>query len=237
MGFVIDLENKVREYLEGDYEVSETETIPSVDDIPFGKKARKMKLCAYCIDIRKSTELLTVHQKQTSGKIHKAFLAIASRVVLENGGEIRSFNGDGLLAFWPAKYQSQISDAVKCAMITKWLIDIKLSPLFEKYVKLDFGIGIDYGEVYIVRAGISRNANNNDLVFIGKCVNYATAIANQAEGPSHIEISEITYSNLEKECIYGNSNGEEVNMWGDGSVEWKDNRHTTKLTNWYWRTD
>lgn len=237
MGFVIDLENKVREYLEGDYEVSETETIPSVDNVPFGKKAKKMKLCAYCIDIRKSTELLTVHQKQTSGKIHKAFLAIASRVVLENKGEIRSFNGDGLLAFWPAQYKSQISTAVKCAMTTKWLIDIKLSSLFEKYVKLDFGIGIDWGEVYIMRAGIPRNANNNDLVFIGKCVNYATAIANQAEGPNHIEISEITYNNLEEEYIYGDSNGEKVNMWGDGSVEWKDNTHTTKLTNWYWPTD
>jgi adenylate cyclase len=97
MAFVIDLENKVRDYLDGNYEITNTETIPSVENVPFGKKAKKIKLCAYCIDIRNSTELLTIHQKQTSGKIHKAFLTTASRVVLENGGEIRSFNGDGLL--------------------------------------------------------------------------------------------------------------------------------------------
>lgn len=191
-----------------------------------------MKLCAYCIDIRNSTELLTIHQKQTSGKIHKAFLTIASRVVLENGGEIRSFTGDGLLAFWPA-YQNQITTAVKCAMTTKWLLDIKLSPLFEKYKKIDFGIGIDWSEVYILRAGISRNDNNNDLVFIGKCVNFATAIANQAKSPYHVEISRDVYPNLEDDWIYGHSNRKKVNMWEDGVVEWKGDKYESKITNWY----
>ncbi len=192
-----------------------------------------MKLCAYCIDLRNSTELLTIHQKQTSGKIHKAFLTIASRVVLENGGEIRSFNGDGLLAFWPAYNRSQISTAVKCAMTTKWLLDIKLSTFFEKYEKLDFGIGIDWSEVYILRAGISRNANNNDLVFIGKCVNFATTIANQAKSPYHVEISLAVYNKLEDNWAYGDSNGEKVNMWKDGIVEWKEDKYDSKITKWY----
>lgn len=237
MGYVIDLENQVKDYLEGDYEITETETIPSVENVTFGKKAKKMKLCAFCIDIRKSTELLMVHQKQTSGKIHKAFLTVVSKVVLENGGEIRSFNGDSLLAFWPAYNKNQISRVVKVAMTTKWLLDIKFSPLFEKYEKIDFGIGIDCGGVYILRAGIPRNNNNNDLVFIGICVNYATAIANQAHGPFHIKISEATYSNLEDNCLYGNSNGQKVNIWNDGYVEWKGAKYNTKSTNWYYPSE
>lgn len=181
--------------------------------------------------------MLTIHKKQTSGKIHKAFLTIASRVVLENGGEIRSFNGDGLLAFWPAYYKNQISTAVKCAMSTKWLLDIKLSPLFEKYEKLDFGIGIDWSEVYILRAGIPRNTNNNDLVFIGKCVNFATAMANQAKGPHHVEISSDVYNNLEDDWIYRNSNGKEVNMWKDGVIEWKGDKYDSKITNWQYTSE
>ncbi len=232
MGIVNDLENKVRDYLEGDYEVTETQTIPSADNVTFGKKAKKMKLCAYCIDLRKSSELLTVHQKQTS-EIHKAFLAVASKVVLENGGEIRSFNGDSLLAFWPAYKKSQLDTAVKTAMTTKWLLDIRLSPLFEKYEKIDFGIGIDWGDVHIVRAGIPRDTNNNDLVFIGKCVNFATAIANQAKSPNHVEISDVTYDNLTDDRIYGVSNGTKVDMWKDGGIEWKNSRYKSKFTSWY----
>lgn len=237
MQYIDEIEDKVKDYLNGDYEITEVKSIPSIKDVPFGKKALKMKLCAYCIDLRKSTELLTIHQKQTSGKIHKAFLAVASKVVLEHGGEIRSFNGDGLLAFWPADSKRQISNAIKAAMITKWLLDVKLSPYFEKYEKLDFGIGIDWTYVYIMRAGIPRNIDNNDLIFIGKCVNYATAIANQAKSPIHIEISENIYEMLEDEVLYGQQNGKRVDMWKDGTVEWKGEKHKSKFTNWYWKEE
>jgi class 3 adenylate cyclase len=120
-------------------------------------------------------------------------------------------------------------------MTTKWFLDIRLSPLFERYEKIDFGIGIDLGDVYIVRAGIPRDTNNNDLVFIGKCVNFATAIANQACGPYHVEISESTYSNLEEGYIYGHQNGVEVNIWKDGVVTWKGEKYNTKSTTSYWK--
>jgi adenylate cyclase len=228
------LENTIRDYLSGDYEVTETQTIPSIEQVAFGKKAKKIKLCAFCIDMRKSSDLLTVHNKQTCGKIHKAFLTVVSQIVIDMGGEIRSFNGDGLLAFWPANKKDDIGNAVQAAMKIKYLLSNKLSPLFEQYEKIDFGIGIDWGDVYIVRAGIPRNSNNNDLVFIGSCVNFAAAISDQAQGPNHIEISKSTYDNLPNSCIYGKSNGQDVDMWRDGAAEWKGNRYPTKLTSWHW---
>ena len=162
---------------------------------------------------------------------------ICAIVVSENGGEIRSFTGDGLLAFWPAYQKTQICSAVKTAMTTKWLVDIKLSSLFEKYKKIDFGIGIDWGNVYIVRAGIPRNSNNNDLVFIGMCVNYATAIANQAYGPNHVEISVDVYNNLLDDWKYGKSNGQRVDMWKDGKVKWKGIDYPSKFTDWHHKLD
>jgi len=234
MGFVEDLTNKVRDYLSGDYEIVETKGIPSVDNVSHGKKAKKMNLCAFSIDLRKSSDLLFQHQKQTAGKIHKAFLAVASSVVLKYGGKIRSFQGDSILVFWPANLKSQINDAVKAAMAIKWFLSSKLSSLFEKYSKLDYGIGIDWGEVFIVRAGISRDSNNNDLVFIGKCVNLAVAIANQAKAPKNIEVSLSVYNNLEDSHKYTTKNNNKVNMWVDGIVEWNNKRYDTKFTSYHW---
>lgn len=234
MGFVEDLTNKVRDYLSGDYEIVETKGIPSVDNVSHGKKAKKMNLCAFSIDLRKSSDLLFQHQKQTAGKIHKAFLAVASSVVLKYGGKIRSFQGDSILVFWPANLKSQINDAVKAAMAIKWFLSSKLSSLFEKYSKLDYGIGIDWGEVFIVRAGISRDSNNNDLVFIGKCVNLAVAIANQAKAPENIVVSFRVYNNLEDNLKYATKNNNKVNMWNDGNVVWNNKSYDTKLTNYYW---
>ena len=234
MGFVEDLTNKVRDYLSGDYDTTEVRGIPTVDNVSHGKKAKKMNLCAFSIDLRKSSDLLFQHQKQTAGKIHKAFLAVASSVILKYGGRIRSFQGDSILVFWPAYKKYQIMDAVKAAMVIKWFLSSELSSLFENYSKLDYGIGIDWGEVFIVRAGISRDSNNNDLVFIGKCVNFAVAIANQAEAPNNIEVSLSVYNNLEDSHKYTIKNNNEVNMWKDGSVEWNKKEYNTKLTSYHW---
>ena len=238
MGYIKDLEYSVIDYMNGDYEIIETETLPTPENVSFGKKAYKIKLTAFCIDLRKSTDLLRIHDKETCGKIHKSYLAIASKIIIENGGQPRSFNGDSVLAFWPAKWQSDISDAVRAAMQLKWALDIKFSKYFEQYAKIDFGIGVDWGDVYVVKAGLPRNDNNNDLVFLGMCVNFANMIANQACASNHVEISALTYSNLSDTLLCGtNNNGVKQNMWTDGNVKWKGKDWSTKCTSWHWKLD
>lgn len=235
MAVVDDIRSKVADYLQGDYEVTDAKAIPSAEDILFGKLAKKMNLTVFCIDLRQSTDLLFLHNKQTAGKIHKSFLHVVSATVRHFEGYIRSFNGDSLLAFWPAFYKGQITSCVRAAMTVKWLLDVELSPMFEEYKKLDFGIGVDWGEVFIARAGLPRDPNSNDLIFMGRCVNYAVAVAQQARGPNHVEISTGTYANLEDEAIYGLKDGAKVDMWRDAVVKWHDQDYKSKLTTWYWR--
>ncbi len=235
MGFNEDLKNQVRDFLAGDYDVRNATSIPSIKDIGFGKKAIEIKMCSLAVDIRNSSKLMDEHKKQTCAKIHKSFLLICSKVIKEYGGKIRSFNGDGLLAFWYASDEN-INKAVEAAMVIKFLVNEEYSSLFEQYSKIDFGIGLDYGDVFIVRAGISRDDDDNDLVFIGKCVNYSVAIADQAKGPKHVEISPEVYGKLDNRHKIGkNSEGNTVSMWSDGAVIWKDIKYPSKLTNWFFR--
>ena len=239
MGVKTDICEKAKEYLAGDYEVEEVDHIPSVEKVAFGKKAKKANVCAFSIDLRKSTDLLYVHQKQTAGKIHKAFLHVAASTVLHFGGEIRSFKGDSLLALWPANYISEITQCVRAAMTVKWLLAVELVSEFEQFSGIDFGIGVDWGEVLIARAGIPRNANNNDLIFMGRCINFAVALGEQAYGPNHLEISTTTYENLEDIAIYGEQKDwfgqpKKVDMWNNGAMKWQGQAVSTKLTNWYW---
>ncbi len=233
MGYLKELEDKIRDYTTGDYEIIETKTIPSPKDVAFGKKAYKLKLAAFCIDLRKSTDLLKIHDKETCGKIHKSFLTIVAKIISENGGQVRSFNGDSVLAFFPAQLKTDIDVAVRAAFQLKWALDTKFSKYFEQFSKLDFGIGIDCGDVLIVRAGLSKNDDNNDLVFLGMCVNFATAIANQARGLVHVEISTDVYQNLSDDWINGTANGTTRNMWINGNVTWKGEEWNTKCTSWH----
>lgn len=250
MKLIDDLEDQIKDYMSGDYEIIDINSIPSVEDVTFKKKVLKINLCSYSIDIRKSSNLLIKHRKKTSGKIHKAFLTTTSKIAKYYGGEIRSFQGDSILVFWPATVQD-LNKAVKSAMVTTWLLGVKFSKYFKKYSELDFGIGIDWSEVYILRAGIARDANNNDLVFIGRCVNFAVAIANEAKGPNHIGISKDVYHNLEDSLKYQyrkasysdriwkniyERNGEfyvAENMWKEGTVDWNDETHRCKVSSYY----
>lgn len=123
-------------------------------------------------------------------------------------------------------------DAVRAAMEIKWFLSKEFTSLFEKYTKLDYGIGIDWGNVYVIRAGISRDANNNDLVFIGECVNFAVAIANQAKSPNNIEVSLSVYNNLDDDYKYANDG--RIHMWKNGRVEWNGVNYKTMLTSYHW---
>ncbi|WP_457556456.1 adenylate/guanylate cyclase domain-containing protein [Candidatus Harpocratesius sp.] len=225
-----DLENKVKDYLSGDYEITEIDYVPNINNVSIHKKAIKVKMVTFCIDLRDSSELLFIHQKQTAGKIHKTFLLIVAECIKDYGGRIRDFQGDSILAFWPGKLQKDIENAVQCAMKITWYLDIRFSKYFEKYSKLDFGIGLDIGDVYVIRAGLSDKNDNNDLVYIGKSVNFAVAIANQAKNPYHLEISMDIYNRLSKNCIYDNKN---TNMWKSEIIIWKNRRYDTAITKYY----
>ena len=41
MGFVDDLDNQIRDYMDGNYDIMETKNIPSVEQVSLGKKSKK----------------------------------------------------------------------------------------------------------------------------------------------------------------------------------------------------
>jgi len=233
MGFVNELENDVKDFLQGDYEIIDLDYIPSIENISLKKKAYRINMLTFCIDLRGSSKLLELHQKQTAGKIHKAFLTTVVKTIKNYGGRVRDFQGDSILAFWPAKYQEKIDTAIKTAMTIVWLLNQRLSKHFTKYTKLDYGIGIAIGNVYVIRAGISINQNENDLVYIGESVNFAVAIGNQMQSPYHIGISEKTYKRISNDWIYGKKNGYKVSMWEQDTARWKNGDYYIKKTNWF----
>lgn len=187
-----------------------------------GKTFNKTPVCAYCIDMRKSSNLIDNNGMETSVKIHKAFMTIVARAVIENGGRIRSFNGDGLLALWANNGSNDVALAVKTGLTTKYLLKNNFGSFFNRY-NVDFGIGIDIGDMYTIRVGNQKNNDENDLVFVSKSVNFATKISNQLNKPYNIGISNEAYNRL-PDNMRNNSNMYNSIKWDTGSIKWKDNQ-------------
>lgn len=244
MGLKSDITEKVKEILDTNFQIEDIAYVPEITDtkLTFGNKGLKFEATVLYIDLRDSTKILNQHNKSTIAKIHKAYLYTTVKIAKSLGGEVRSFNGDSVLAFFQGTNKNTLSNAVKAAMQIRYMIshsESGINTLLEKYSAVDFGIGIDDGKILCVKVGVGGDANTKDLIWIGNAVNKSVIISDECKANYYIGISSYVYSNLNDEVKYGtqkNGWGPEVkvDVWTAYRVLYNGTYETFYKTNWYW---
>ncbi len=216
MAFKDDLISDVNSFFDGNYTVTQGTVIPDVSDLTFSKTGRELDLAMLFIDISKSTKIVDASRRITAAKMYKSFLYGVAQIARHNNGELRSFNGDGVLIAFIGDYKR--TNAAKAALQMSWFMKHILKPKMEAYFQsnnelqgflFNFGIGIDVGKILVVRGGI-RGENNNDLVWVGNATNYAVKLAELCGDVYHIYISSEAYK-MNESSIYGGN--PRKNMW------------------------
>ena len=232
-----DLEKDADTYFSGSYDITQGTAIPDVDDIQLGKNGRELDLAMLFIDIRESTKIVDGFRRTTAARMYKSFLSGVAQIARSNDGELRSFNGDGVLVAFIG--DNKRTNAAKAALQMSWFCKKVIKPKVEAYfannnqlegLDFDFGIGVDVGKVLVVRGGI-RGENNNDLVWVGNATNYAVKLSSLSNNGYNVFISEDMYKNMNKSSKFGGS--PEKEMW--------EVRYWTKMdnmkvycSNWTW---
>lgn len=226
-----DIKTKVKAILDEKFEISDVTYIPRIDDtkLTFGNTGLKFTGTSLFIDIRGSTKVLNENNKSTVAKLHMSFFHTIVKIANSLNGNVRSFNGDSALIFFQGNNKRTLSIAVMCAMQIKYMIDNSdggINELLKKYSKLDFGIGVDFGDIICTKVGVGGE-HNRDLFWIGNAVNKSTVLGDQSSSPNHISISKVVYSNLEdsvKFVIQKNRFGqhEKVDIWTKGTFRYND---------------
>jgi adenylate cyclase len=228
-----DYTKGVEEFFSGEYGITKSDNIPEAKDIAFGKHGKQIEAAMLFIDLRESTKILASIRQTTAAKIYKSFLWGISKIALDNNGQVRSFNGDGVLCVFVGTRKA--NNAVKAAMQMKYFCREILKPKADSYLKnkesldgtlFDFGIGIDTGTILVVRGGI-RGENNNDLVWIGNATNIAVKLSDLSFTPKNIRITEGVYNLLENDRKIS----EGKNMWT--WTTW--NEKVIYITSYQWR--
>jgi len=147
----------------------------------FGKRCEAFVLVA---DLRRSTELML---KARTPELFAQFVCALSNglrnIVLGQHGVFEKFTGDGILAFFPAFYTGPdagyyaLSAASQCH---SFFVDHyrKSYSCFDAVLSLSdigLGVGIDYGEITLLRVG-------EELSIVGNPVVYACRLACAAAG-------------------------------------------------------
>lgn len=234
------INSKVAEIIDGAFETSDITYVPDINDtsLTFGNKGLRLTATVLYIDMRGSTAILNKHNRTSVAKIHKAYFHTIVTIAKSLGGEVRSFNGDGMLVLFQGTTKSNLSDAVAAAMQMKWILncdDSKVKKKMEKYTAVDFGIGIHYGKILCAKVGIAGE-NNRDLVWIGNAVNKSVKIGDKIH--NNIGISSTVYENLEDRVKYVTEkdwfdNDVKKDIWEKATIEYNNTEETYYFTTYH----
>lgn len=143
------------------------------------KKGKSINTCVLYVDIRNSVQL-TIDNPKIMGKVYTAFTKSVLKVAKHHHGHIRNIIGDRVMIVFPSK--DCFTNAVDCAISINHIAKYVINPKF----KIDFkcGIGIDYGELRVIKVGIERkgaeNPENKGLVWVGNPANIASRLTDNA---------------------------------------------------------
>src|SRR5688572_30671688 len=91
-----DLEKDVKAIANMTWSSRDGQVVPSTDNVALVDGAVNLEATLLYADLADSTEM-AMYDKKMTGKVYKAFLACASRIIKDEGGQIRSFDGDRVM--------------------------------------------------------------------------------------------------------------------------------------------
>lgn len=196
---IVEIEKEVIDVTKTNFIHNETTFVPGIEDGQLTyesgkeKKGKVIKTCVLYVDIRNSVALTEKHHNQTMGRIYTAFTKAVLKIARHHGGHTRNIIGDRVMIVFPSN--DCFTNAVDCAIsinhIAKYVIN-------KQFAGVDFkcGIGIDFGELRVIKVGIQRygteNGENKGLVWVGYPANIAsrlTDIANKTIEETYFEVT------------------------------------------------
>lgn len=232
-----DYINGVGDFFSGEYTTPNAQKIPTISDLAFGKTGKLIELAMVFVDIRESTKIVDGFRRVTAARMYKSFLWGVTKIIKANGGQLKSFNGDGMLAVFHG--DTKCSSSVRAAFQINWFVTHALRPKMEQYfsrnnkladMSFNFGLGIDVGEILVVRGGI-KGEDNSDLVWVGNATNYSVKLSDLASSSTPIYITNSVYNRLISD-VKKRLNGEET-IWEKRYWTKKDNQLIYRTD--YWR--
>ncbi|XKH54008.1 adenylate/guanylate cyclase domain-containing protein [Citricoccus nitrophenolicus] len=146
------IESSVYDIFNAPWNITNGTVVPETEAIVMKNGGRRVDATYLYADLAGSSKLAHTMQKETTARIIRAYVNTAVRILRYHGGEIRSFDGDRVMAIFMG--HSKNNDAVRTALAINWAVQEVIAPAIEKKwtdvsknYTIGHGIGIDTGEV------------------------------------------------------------------------------------------
>lgn len=211
MALKADVTDGVKRTLKTHLKVRDGKKVPEKEDLAFlnGGGAVQLDAAYAYADMADSSGLAQKIKPEVAANVMRAYVHAAARIFRFYGGEIRSFDGDRVMAIFVGELKN--SWAVRAALALNWAVEqllnpsmIELWPDFPQYWHLDHAIGVAAGQALIVRGGVF---GDSDMISVGGAPNIAAKLSDErrtSNGPKYATyITEEVYKDLVDGVRYG----------------------------------
>lgn len=227
------IETTVKEIISTPWSISVGRTVPETDDVVLKNGGKLVDATYVYADLADSSKMAQSLKKETAAKIIKVYVNTATRILKSRDGEIRSFDGDRVMAIFMG--ENKEDRAVRAALGINWAVLEVIRPAIrdgwsdgKDFCNIDHGIGVDSGEALIVRGGIR---NSNDLISVAAAPNIAAKLSDLRSNGRTIHITDTVKNSLSEELVWF----ERSEIWSRLPAQWiGGNLVTAYGTSGYW---
>ena len=158
--------------------------------------------------------------KRLAARIYKMFYHTLHEICETTGGHFNCYSPDSFLLIYP-KEKFDETYTVNVAIKTATLFNINLRETFEKHTHLNFGIGVDHGNILGTKT-INENGYTH-IAWYGNAIEKAIALSRLSQRPFLVSVSRSVYHHLDEnlqtttKTILGIK--KEVSLWTRSSYE------------------
>ncbi|WP_180904080.1 adenylate/guanylate cyclase domain-containing protein, partial [Flavobacterium chungangense] len=144
------------------------------------KTGKELETCVLFVDIRNSVALNKKHTTQTMGRIYSIFTKSILKAAKYHKGHVRNIIGDRVMIVFDPN--NCFTNSIECAYTINNISNI----INSTFTAVDFkcGIGIDYGNLKVLKIGLHRRGSevvdNKNLVWVGYPANIASRLTDNA---------------------------------------------------------
>jgi adenylate cyclase len=183
----------------------------------------KTNLVIMFVDINNSTQMSLTLSEKNFALILQTFAQEVGIAVLGYGGYVFKYEGDAVIALFPAEYDrtKACKNALNCSRTILEIIREVINPVFNihELPEITIRIGLAYGYALVVLYGKSLEEAHIDIV--GSSISLASKIASIAQ-PNQVLVGEFIYnilhSSVNNEDFLRNVKFEELNL---SPTSWK----------------
>jgi adenylate cyclase len=215
MAIGADVSDAVATLMAESWSITDGTVVPETDDVVLKNGGRKVDATYLYADLADSSGLARLWKKEATAKVIRAYINSSVRICRHYSGEIRSFDGDRVMAVFMGDRKN--NNAVRAALGINWAVQKVIDPRIkstwtntEKTWTINHGVGIDTGEALIVRGGVR---DHNDLVSIGRAPNLAAKLSEIRGRAEKIFITDGVYNRLLEENKVTGAN--KTSMWSN----------------------